>query len=190
MQLNTEVISKIIKSQIKNYETKIESAETGTVILVGDGIARAYGLEKCMANELVEFSNGEYGMALNLEEDSVAIVLLGSDEGIKEGDTVKRTGKVVSVPVGEDLIGRVVNPLGQPIDGKGPITAVETRPIERSPPGTVQRESVSVPPHTAIKAICYMIGIRPGHRQLIIGHRRTPKTVLAIFPLMIQKGKD
>lgn len=162
MQLRPEDISKIIKSQIKNYENKIESAETGTVILVGDGIARAYGLEKCMANELVEFANGEYGMALNLEEDSVAIVLLGSDEGIKEGDTVKRTGKVVSVPVGEDLIGRVVNPLGQPIDGKGPISAVETRPIERNAPGIIQRKSVSVPLQTGIKAIDSMIPIGRG----------------------------
>ncbi len=190
MQLRPEDISKIIKSQIKNYETKIESAETGTVILVGDGIARAYGLEKCMANELVEFSNGEYGMALNLEEDSVAIVLLGSDEGIKEGDTVKRTGKVVSVPVGEGLIGRVVNPLGQPIDGKGPITAAETRPIERNAPGIIQRKSVSVPLQTGIKAIDSMIPIGRGQRELIIGDRQTGKTVIATDTIINQKGKD
>lgn len=190
MQLRPEDISKIIKSQIKNYETKIESAETGTVILVGDGIARAYGLEKCMANELVEFSNGEYGMALNLEEDSVAIVLLGSDEGIKEGDTVKRTGKVVSVPVGEGLIGRVVNPLGQPIDGKGPITATETRPIERNAPGIIQRKSVSVPLQTGIKAIDSMIPIGRGQRELIIGDRQTGKTVIATDTIINQKGKD
>ena len=190
MQLRPEDISKIIKSQIKNYETKIESAETGTVILVGDGIARAYGLEKCMANELVEFSNGEYGMALNLEEDSVAIVLLGSDEGIKEGDTVKRTGKVVSVPVGEGLIGRVVNPLGQPIDGKGPITAAETRPIERNAPGIIERKSVSVPLQTGIKAIDSMIPIGRGQRELIIGDRQTGKTVIATDTINNQKGKD
>ena len=190
MQLRPEDISKIIKSQIKNYETKIESAETGTVILVGDGIARAYGLAKCMANELVEFANGEYGMALNLEEDSVAIVLLGSDEGIKEGDTVKRTGKVVSVPVGEGLIGRVVNPLGQPIDGKGPISAAEIRPIERNAPGIIQRKSVSVPLQTGIKAIDSMIPIGRGQRELIIGDRQTGKTVIATDTIINQKGKD
>ena len=190
MQLRPEDISKIIKSQIKNYETKIESAETGTVILVGDGIARAYGLEKCMANELVEFSNGEYGMALNLDEDSVAIVLLGSDEGIKEGDTVKRTGRVVSVPVGEGLIGRVVNPLGQPIDGKGPIESKEIRPIERNAPGIIQRKSVSVPLQTGIKAIDSMIPIGRGQRELIIGDRQTGKTVIATDTIMNQKGKD
>ncbi len=190
MQLRPEDISKIIKSQIKNYENKIESAETGTVILVGDGIARAYGLEKCMANELVEFANGEYGMALNLEEDSVAIVLLGSDEGIKEGDTVKRTGQVVSVPVGEALIGRVVNPLGQPIDGKGPIESKEIRPIERNAPGIIQRKSVSVPLQTGIKAIDSMIPIGRGQRELIIGDRQTGKTVIATDTIINQKGKD
>ena len=190
MQLRPEDISKIIKSQIKNYDNKIESAETGTVILVGDGIARAYGLEKCMANELVEFSNGEYGMALNLEEDSVAIVLLGSDEGIKEGDTVKRTGQVVSVPVGEAMIGRVVNALGQPIDGKGPIETTETRPIERKAPGIIQRKSVSVPLQTGIKAIDSMIPIGRGQRELIIGDRQTGKTVIATDTIINQKGKD
>ena len=177
MQLKPEDISKIIKSQIKNYDSRIECAETGTVILVGDGIARAYGLEKCMANELVEFENGEYGMALNLEENSVAIVLLGSDEGIREGDTVRRTGRVVSVPVGEALIGRVVNALGQPIDGKGPVDAAETRPIERKAPGIIERKSVSVPLQTGIKAIDSMIPIGRGQRELIIGDRQTGKTV-------------
>ena len=166
MQLKPEEISKIIKSQIKNYDTKLESAETGTIIMVGDGIARAYGLEKCMSNELVEFQNGEYGMALNLEENSVAIVLRGSDEGIKEGDTVKRTGRVVSVPVGEAMIGRVVNALGQPIDGKGPVETTETRPIERKAPGIIQRKSVSVPLQTGIKAIDSMIPIGRGQREL------------------------
>ena len=190
MQLKPEDISKIIKSQIKNYEAKIESAETGTVILVGDGIARAYGLEKCMANELVEFPNGEFGMALNLEEDSVAIVLLGSDEGIKEGDTVKRTGRVVSVPVGEALIGRVVNALGQPIDGKGPIETTETRPIERKAPGIIQRKSVSVPLQTGIKAIDSMIPIGRGQRELIIGDRQTGKTTIATDTILNQKGKN
>ena len=190
MQLKPEDISKIIKSQIKNYDSRIECAETGTVILVGDGIARAYGLEKCMANELVEFENGEYGMALNLEENSVAIVLLGSDEGIREGDTVRRTGRVVSVPVGEALIGRVVNALGQPIDGKGPVDAAETRPIERKAPGIIERKSVSVPLQTGIKAIDSMIPIGRGQRELIIGDRQTGKTVIATDTIINQKGKD
>ena len=190
MQLKPEDISKIIKSQIKNYDSRIECAETGTVILVGDGIARAYGLEKCMANELVEFENGEYGMALNLEENSVAIVLLGSDEGIREGDTVRRTGRVVSVPVGEALIGRVVNALGQPIDGKGPVDAAETRPIERKAPGIIERKSVSVPLQTGIKAIDSMIPIGKGQRELIIGDRQTGKTAIAVDTIINQKGKD
>ncbi len=189
MQLKPEDISKIIKSQIKNYDAQIKSAETGTVIMVGDGISRAYGLEKCMANELVEFENGEYGMALNLEEDSVAIVILGSDEGIKEGDTVKRTGKVVSVPVGEAMIGRVVNALGQPIDGKGPIETTEFRPIEHKAPGIIERKSVSVPLQTGIKAIDSMIPIGRGQRELIIGDRQTGKTVLATDTIINQKGK-
>ncbi len=190
MQLKPEEISKIIKSQIKNYGSKIESAETGTIIQVGDGIAHAYGLEKCMANELVEFSNGEYGMALNLEENSVAIVLLGSDEGIKEGDTVKRTGRVVSVPVGEGMIGRVVNALGQPIDGKGPIETTETRPIEHKAAGIIERKSVSVPLQTGIKAIDSMIPIGRGQRELIIGDRQTGKTVIATDTIINQKGQD
>ncbi len=190
MQLKPEEISKIIKSQIKNYGSRIESAETGTIIQVGDGIAHAYGLEKCMANELVEFSNGEYGMALNLEENSVAIVLLGSDEGIKEGDTVKRTGRVVSVPVGEGMIGRVVNALGQPIDGKGPIETSETRPIEHKAAGIIERKSVSVPLQTGIKAIDSMIPIGRGQRELIIGDRQTGKTVIATDTIINQKGQD
>lgn len=190
MQLKPEDISKIIKSQIKNYENRIECSETGTVILVGDGIARAYGLEKCMANELIEFSNGEYGMALNLEENSVAIVILGSDEGIKEGDTVKRTGRVVSVPVGESMIGRVVNALGQPIDGQGPIDTQEMRPIESPAPGIIERKSVSVPLQTGIKAIDSMIPIGRGQRELIIGDRQTGKTVIATDTIINQRGKD
>ena len=145
MELKPEEITKIIRSQIKNYENKIEVSETGVVILVGDGIAKASGLEKCMAGELVEFPDGSYGMAQNLEEDTVSIVILGSDQGIKEGDTVKRTGRVVSVPVGEKLIGRVVNALGHPIDGKGPVETSEYYPIERNAPGIIERKSVSVP---------------------------------------------
>ena len=190
MQLKTEDISKIIKSQIEHYDNRIETAETGTVILVGDGIARAYGLDKCMANELVEFANGEYGMALNLEENSVAIVILGDDRGIKEGDTVKRTGKVVSVPVGEGMIGRVVNALGQPIDDRGAIEAAEYRPVEHKAPGIIERKSVSVPLQTGIKAIDSMIPIGRGQRELIIGDRQTGKTTLATDTIINQKGKD
>ncbi|MEF9975501.1 MAG: F0F1 ATP synthase subunit alpha [Oscillospiraceae bacterium] len=190
MQLKPEDISKIIKEQIKNYDNKIECTETGTVILVGDGIARAHGLEKCMANELVEFANGEFGMALNLEENSVALVILGSDEGIKEGDSVKRTGQVVSVPVGEALIGRVVNSLGAPIDGKGPIETTERRPIESNAPGIIERKGVTVPLQTGIKAIDSMIPIGRGQRELIIGDRQTGKTVIATDTIINQKGKD
>ena len=190
MQLKPEEIGKIIKEQIKHYETKIESAETGTVIMVGDGIARAYGLDNCMANELVEFANGEYGMAQNLEENSVAIVILGSDEGIKEGDTVRRTGRVVSVPVGETLIGRVVNALGHPIDGKGPVDTQFMRPIESPAPGIIERKSVSVPLQTGIKAIDSMIPIGRGQRELIIGDRQTGKTTIAADTIINQKGQD
>ncbi len=190
MQLKPEDISKIIKSQIKNYETQIETAETGTVIMVGDGIARAYGLDKCMSNELVEFENGEYGMALNLEENSVAIVILGSDSGLKEGDTVKRTGKVVSVPVGDEMVGRVVNALGQPIDGKAEIDKTQMRPIETTAAGIIERKSVSVPLQTGIKAIDSMIPIGRGQRELIIGDRQTGKTVVATDTIINQKGKD
>ena len=164
MQIKPEEVSKLIKEQIKNYENKITQNDTGTILMIGDGIARVSGLEKCMANELVRFSNGEYGMALNLEENSVAIVMLGNDEGIREGDTVERTGKVVSVPVGEALIGRVVNALGQPVDGKGDIEAKEYRPIERNAPGIIQRKGVSVPLQTGIKAIDSMIPIGPDRR--------------------------
>ena len=190
MQLKPEEISKIIKAQIKHYENSIQQSETGTVILVGDGIARATGLEECMSGELVQFSNGEYGMAQNLEENSVSIVMLGSDVGIKEGSVVKRTGKVVSVPVGETMIGRVVNALGHPIDGKGPIDAKEYRPIESPAPGIIQRKSVSVPLQTGIKAIDSMIPIGRGQRELIIGDRQTGKTVIATDTIINQKGKD
>ena len=190
MQLKPEEISKLIKEQIKNYENQITQTDTGTIITIGDGIARVSGLDNCMANELVRFSNGAYGMALNLEENSVAIVMLGADEGIKEGDVVERTGKVVSVPVGEGLIGRVVNALGQPVDGKGQINAVEQRPIERNAPGIIQRKSVSVPLQTGIKAIDSMIPIGRGQRELIIGDRQTGKTVIATDTIINQKGKD
>ena len=190
MQLRPEEISSVIKAQIKNYDTKIEQSETGTIILIGDGIARADGLENVMANELVSFANGEYGMAMNLEENSVSIVMLGSDKGVREGDTVKRTGKVVSVPVGEALLGRVVNALGQPIDGKGPIEATETRPIESPAPGIIERQPVNVPLQTGIKAIDSMIPIGRGQRELIIGDRQTGKTTLAVDTIINQRGED
>ena len=190
MQLKPEEISKIIRAQIKHYENVIEQSEVGTVILVGDGIARASGLEKCMAGELLQFENGEYGMAQNLEENTVSIVLLGSDVGIKEGSTVKRTGKVVSVPVGEALIGRVVNALGQPIDGAGPIDSTEFRPIESPAPGIIERQPVKEPLQTGIKAIDSMIPIGRGQRELIIGDRQTGKTVIATDTILNQKGKN
>ena len=188
MQLKPEEITKIIKSQIKHYEAQIEQSETGTVILVGDGIARASGLEKCMSGELVEFDNGTYGMAQNLEENTVSIVMLGTDNGVREGSVVKRTGKVVSVPVGEAMIGRVVNALGQPLDGKGPIDATEYRPIESPAPGIIDRQPVNVPLQTGIKAIDSMIPIGRGQRELIIGDRQTGKTVIATDTILNQKG--
>ena len=190
MQLKPEEISKLIKEQIKHYENRIAQDDTGTTIMIGDGIARVSGLDKCMANELVQFPNGAYGMALNLEENSVAVVMLGDDEDIKEGDVVKRTGHVVSVPVGEGLIGRVVNALGQPVDGKGPVDAKEHRPIERNAPGIIERKGVSVPLQTGIKAIDSMIPIGRGQRELIIGDRQTGKTVIALDTIINQKGKD
>ena len=190
MELRPEEITKIIRSQIKNYENKIEVSETGVVILVGDGIAKASGLDKCMAGELVEFPDGSYGMAQNLEEDTVSIVILGSDQGIKEGDTVKRTGRVVSVPVGEGLIGRVVNALGEPIDGKGAIQAESYRAIEMPAPGIIERQHVNRPLQTGIKAIDSMIPIGRGQRELIIGDRQTGKTTIATDTILNQKGKN
>ena len=190
MELRPDEITKIIREQIKNYEAKLETSETGIVILVGDGIAKVSGLDLCMAGELVEFPNGAYGMAQNLEEDTVSIVILGSDNGIKEGDLVKRTGRVVSVPVGEALIGRVVNALGEPIDGKGAITAADYRPIEMPAPGIIDREPVNEPLQTGIKAIDSMIPIGKGQRELIIGDRQTGKTTIATDTILNQKGKD
>ncbi len=190
MQLRPEEISKIIKDQIKHYDNQIVQTDVGTVLLVGDGIARVSGLENCMANELVRFSTGTYGMALNLEENSVAVVMLGDDAGIKEGDTVERTREVVSVPVGEALIGRVVDALGQPIDGKGPIAASGERRIESPAPGIIERKSVSVPLQTGIKAIDSMIPIGRGQRELIIGDRQTGKTTIATDTIINQKGQN
>ena len=188
--MKPEQISRIIRAQIKHYANAIEQNETGVVTMVGDGIARASGLDKCMAGELVQFANGEYGMAQNLEENSVSIVLLGSDEGISEGGVVKRTGRVVSVPVGDAMIGRVVNALGQPIDGKGPITAEEYRPIESPAPGILDRQPVKQPLQTGIKAIDSMIPIGRGQRELIIGDRQTGKTTIATDTILNQKGGD
>ena len=190
MQSRIDDISKIIKEQIRHYESKTEQDEIGYVISVGDGISKVHGLDKCKANELLEFSNGSFGMALNLEETFVSCVLLGNDVGIKEGSVVKRTGRVVSVPVGEKLIGRVVNALGQPIDGKGPIDITEFNPIERRAYGIIERKSVSVPLQTGIKAIDSMIPIGRGQRELIIGDRQTGKTVIATDTIINQKGKD
>ena len=190
MELRPEEISKIIRSQIENYENKMETSETGVVILVGDGIAKASGLDNCMAGELVEFPDGSYGMAQNLEENTVSIVILGSDQGIKEGDVVKRTGKVVSVPVGAKLIGRVVNALGEPIDGKGAIKADEYKAIESPAPGIIERQHVNRPLQTGIKAIDSMIPIGRGQRELIIGDRQTGKTTIATDTILNQKGKN
>ena len=190
MQLKPEEISKVIRSQIKYYENAIRQDETGTVLMVGDGIARASGLSNCMAGELLEFEDGSYGMAQNLEENSVSVVLFGSGENISEGQLVKRTGKVVSVPVGEGMIGRVVNALGQPIDGAGPITAAENRPIESPAPGICERKGVNQPLQTGIKAIDSMVPIGRGQRELIIGDRQTGKTTIATDTILNQKGKD
>mgnify|MGYP002578611821 CR=1 FL=1 len=190
MQLEPEQISRIIRSQIKYYQNAIEQTETGTVTMVGDGIARAAGLDNCMAGELVQFDSGTYGMAQNLEENSVSIVLLGDDSGIKEGGTIRRTGKVVSVPVGDALIGRVVNALGQPIDDKGPIDAADYRAIESPAPGILDRQPVKQPLQTGIKAIDSMIPIGRGQRELIIGDRQTGKTAVALDTILNQKGKN
>ena len=190
MQLKPEEISQVIRSQIKYYENSIRQNETGTVLNVGDGIARASGLINCMAGELLEFEDGSFGMAQNLEENSVSIVLFGSGDNIGEGQTVKRTGKVVSVPVGEAMIGRVVNALGQPIDGAGPIATTEFRAIESPAPGICERQSVFEPLQTGIKAIDSMIPIGRGQRELIIGDRQTGKTTIATDTIINQKGKD
>ena len=190
MQIRAEEISEIIERQIRGFEKDIDVSETGVVISVGDGIARIYGLERVMASELVEFPNGIMGLILNLEEDNVGAAILGEDELIKEGDIVKRTGRIIQVPVGEALVGRVVNPLGQPLDGKGPIEAKEFRPIEEKAPGVVVRQPVKEPLQTGIKAIDSMIPIGRGQRELIIGDRQTGKTALAIDTIINQKETD
>lgn len=190
MELRPEEISSIIKEQIKRYDKSLDMVNVGSVIEVGDGIARIHGLEGCMAGELVEFPGGVFGMALNLEEDNVGCVLLGSDAEIKEGDIVKTTGRIVEVPVGDAMIGRVVNSLGQPIDGKGEIKTTKFSPIEKVAPGVITRKSVSEPLQTGIKAIDSMIPIGRGQRELIIGDRQTGKTAIAIDTIINQKGQD
>ena len=190
MELKPEKISQVIRSQIKNYQNAIIQNETGTVLTVGDGISRVSGLVNCMAGELLEFENGTFGMAQNLEETSVSAVLFGEDKGISEGQTVKRTGRVVSVPVGEAMIGRVVNAIGQPIDGAGPIETTEFRPVETRAHGIIERQPVKEPLQTGIKAIDSMIPIGRGQRELIIGDRQTGKTAIAIDTIINQKDTD
>jgi len=189
MQIRAEEISEVIERQIKGFEKEIDVSETGVVLSVGDGIARVYGLEQVMASELVEFPNGIMGLVLNLEEDNVGVAIFGEDRYIKEGDIVKRTGRIIQVPVGEALIGRVVNPLGEPLDGKGPIETTEFRPIEEKAPGVVVRQPVKEPLQTGIKAIDSMIPIGRGQRELIIGDRQTGKTALAIDTIINQRDQ-
>ena len=190
MSNRPEEISSILKEQIRNYKSRIEMAETGSVITVGDGIARVYGLRSCMANELLRFEDGSFGLAQNLEEDTVSVALLSDKDTIREGTAVYRTGKPLSVPVGENMLGRVVNALGQPIDGKGPIETNQIRPIESDAPGIIERQSVNVPLQTGIKAIDTMIPIGRGQRELIIGDRQTGKTSIAIDTIINQKDTD
>ncbi len=185
---NPKDISQIIKTQIENYKSRVQMEETGKVILVGDGIAQVYGLKNCMANELLEFEGGSFGVAQNLEEETVSVAILSNNNDIREGANVSRTGKVLSVPVGKNLLGRVVNALGEPIDGKGPIQYEDTRPIESEAPGIIERESVNVPLQTGIKAIDSMIPIGRGQRELIIGDRQTGKTEIAIDTIINQKN--
>ena len=190
MAIKAEEISALIKEQIQNYDNKLSVEEIGTVTYVGDGIARAHGLENAMSGELLEFSNGSYGMAQNLESNDVGIIVLGEFESIREGDKVKRTGKIMEVPVGENMIGRVVNPLGQPVDGMGPIETTNTRPVEAMAPGVMQRKSVSEPLQTGLKAVDALVPIGRGQRELIIGDRQTGKTSVAIDAILNQKGQD
>ncbi|NGZ76154.1 F0F1 ATP synthase subunit alpha [Saccharibacillus alkalitolerans] len=190
MSIRPDEISTLIKSQIEQYQNEIEVAEVGTVIQVGDGIARAHGLDNVLSGELLEFENGVMGMALNLEEDNVGIVVLGPYTDIREGNQVKRTGRIMEVPVGEALLGRVVNPLGQPVDGKGPIETTHFRPVEGSAPGVIDRKSVHEPMQTGIKAIDSMVPIGRGQRELIIGDRQTGKTTIAIDTILNQKGNN
>ena len=189
MSTNPEEISSIIKEQIRAYRTRTLKAETGTVILVGDGIARVYGLRNCMSSELLEFEDGSFGMAQNLEDETVSVAILSNRNDIREGTQVRRTGRVLSVPVGEELLGRIVDALGNPIDGRGPVNCKNMRPVESEAPGIIERQSVSVPLQTGIKAIDSMIPIGRGQRELIIGDRQTGKTEIAIDTIINQKYK-
>ena len=189
MDIRAEEISKIIRDQIGSYAVEVDVAEVGTVISIGDGIARVHGVERAMAGEMLEFPHGVFGIALNLEEDSVGAVLLGDFKQIKEGDPVKRTGRIISVPVGDEMLGRVVNALGQPIDGKGPIATKQLLPIERLAPGVVDRQPVKEPLQTGLKAIDGMVPIGRGQRELIIGDRQTGKTAVAVDAIINQRGK-
>src|SRR5918999_489752 len=189
MDIRAEEISKIIRDQIGSYAVEVDVAEVGSVIAIGDGISRVHGIERAMAGEMLEFPKGVYGIALNLEEESVGAVLLGDFTGIREGDTVKRTGRIISVPVGEEMVGRVVNALGQPIDGKGPIVSKQFSEIERLAPGVVDRQPVKEPLQTGLKAIDAMVPIGRGQRELIIGDRQTGKTAVALDAVINQRGK-
>src|SRR6476661_3156042 len=189
-QIRADEISRVLRAEIENYDSAVNVSETGSVISVGDGIARIYGLENVMAGELVDFGNDVFGIALNLEEDQVGAVLLGEYQSIKEGDQVKRTGRIMSIPVGEAMIGRVVNALGEPIDGKGPIATSEYQTLERLAPGVIDRQPVKQPLQTGIKAIDGMIPIGRGQRELIIGDRQTGKTAIALDTIINQKGGD
>src|ERR1700755_1591931 len=190
MDIKAEEISKIIRDQIGSYAVDVDVAEVGSIISLGDGIARVHGIENAMAGEMLEFPHGVFGIALNLEEESVGAVLLGEFREIKEGDVVKRTGRIISVPVGDEMLGRVVNALGQPIDGKGPIGTSQFSPIERIAPGVVDRQSVKEPLQTGLKAIDAMVPIGRGQRELIIGDRQTGKTAVAIDAILNQKGQN
>ena len=190
IKIRPEEISSVIREQIKNYVTKLETADVGTVIQVADGVARIYGLEKAMQGELLEFPGEVYGMVMNLEEDNVGAVLLGDHRNVNEGDTVKTTGRVIEVPVGDALTGRVVNALGQPIDGKGPVETKQFRPVERVAHGVIDRQPVDTPVQTGIKAIDSMVPIGRGQRELIIGDRQTGKTAIAIDTIINQKGQN
>lgn len=190
VNLRPEEISSVIKEQIKNYAAKLETTDVGTVIQVADGVARIHGLEKAMQGELLEFPGEVYGMVMNLEEDNVGAVLLGDQKNISEGDTVKTTGRVVEVPVGDALTGRVVNALGQPIDGKGPVETDKSRPVERVAHGVIARQPVDTPVQTGIKAIDSMVPIGRGQRELIIGDRQTGKTAIAVDTIINQKGQN
>ncbi|MDH7570650.1 MAG: F0F1 ATP synthase subunit alpha, partial [Armatimonadota bacterium] len=190
MAVRPEEVTQVLERELQAYQKRLEEVGVGRVLQVGDGIARAYGLRDCMASEMLEFENGVHGIALNLEEDNVGIIILGSDRDIREGDLVRRTGRIVDVPVGEKVIGRVVNAIGEPIDGKGPIVTGERRHIETRAPGVVERQPVVEPLHTGLKAIDSMIPIGRGQRELIIGDRQTGKTALAIDTIINQKGED